>query len=100
MRYFKLVRDRIPEIIRKNGGTPTFNFADDVFFERALKEKLREEVEEFCREENTEEMADILEVIDACIAYFGLSKAVIARCKKKKARANGRFKKRIILEEA
>jgi len=98
--YNKLVRDKIPDVIRRNGGNPSFHIAVCLEFEYQLKNKLREEVEEFCESGSPEEIADILEVIDAICKYHGFSKRTIERVKKKKARERGKFRKRIILEEA
>ena len=100
MTHNKLVRDRIPEIIRKNGGDPKTHVAVSIQFGFALQEKLREEVEEFCKSEEIEEIADILEVLEALMVYHGFSRKKVAEIKKKKARTNGKFRKRIILEEA
>ena len=100
MQYHKLVRDRIPELIRKNGGNPKLHCADCITFGYALKNKLREEVEEFCQSEKPEEIADILEVIEEICRYHGFSQKSVERIKKKKAKEKGRFRKRIILEEA
>lgn len=104
-RYDKLVRDKIPEIIRGNGGLPKGRFAvnDKEYWER-LKDKLQEEVGEFIkaksREEQEEELADILEVLDAMFGLLGLTKRYMVNLQKKKAREKGRFRKRVILEEA
>lgn len=103
MRYDKLVRDKIPEIIAKNGGTPKGRFlSDDKEYWEKLKEKLQEELKEF-REAKTpdqqaEEFADILEVLDAMFDFLGFSKEYIEDIKKKKAKERGQFKKRILLE--
>ena len=105
MKYDKLVRDRIPEIIRKNGGIPKGRLAfDDKEYWEKLKEKLQEEVDELgeakSQKEQEEEFADILEVLDNMFNFLGLTKKYIVYLQKKKAKERGQFKKRIILEEA
>ena len=63
--YNKLVRDRIPEIIKANGQTACFSVLDKTQLQAALKKKLCEEVGEYLDSADLEELADILEVIDA-----------------------------------
>lgn len=43
----KLVRDRIPDIIRANGEEPITYQADPAEYRRRLRDKLLEEVDEF-----------------------------------------------------
>lgn len=100
MKYDKLVRDNIPEHIRSKGETAITHIADDKEYRLKLIEKLSEEVKEFSENESIEEMADILEVIDAITAYKNFDKKELAQVKEKKVEEKGAFKKRIILDEA
>ena len=100
MIYNKLVRDKMPEHIRKKGGVPVSHVAEDAEYWQKLKEKLSEEVLEFQKDENIEELADILEVIDAIISCKGFKKEEIEKVKSKKAGERGRFGLKIILEQS
>ena len=100
MKYNKLVRDKIPEIIRKRGDHPVTHIADEKEYWQKLKEKLLEEVEEFTRDESIEEFADVLEVLDAIAAWKQFDVKEVSRVKEKKARERGRFEKKIILDES
>jgi predicted house-cleaning noncanonical NTP pyrophosphatase (MazG superfamily) len=99
MKYNKLVRDKIPEIIKEKGEFPITHTADDEEYFRKLKEKLLEETKEFIEEESEEELADILEVIDAICEFKGFKKDRLNFIKKKKSEERGRFRKKIILDE-
>jgi len=92
----KLVRDKIPEIMKKAGKDPKIHIADDEEYFQSLKNKLDEEVLEFKKESNTNELADIKEVINALAEYMNIDNLEEIRIKKQKER--GGFKKRIILE--
>lgn len=100
MKYNKLVRDKIPEYICKKGGNPITHIADDAEYWQKLKEKLVEEVEEFRNDENIEEFADLLEVVDAIADYKNFDRNEVEKVKEKKATEKGRFKDKIILEES
>lgn len=100
MKYNKLIRDKIPEYISKKGEDVITHIADDVEYGRALKEKLLEEVREFMKDENIEELADLLEAVDAIIKYKGFNRDELRRVKKKKVLERGAFKNRIILDES
>lgn len=100
MKYNKLVRDKILNIIHKNGGNPSYHIADEKEYWEKLKEKLLEEFAEFKKEESPEEFADMLEVIDAIAEYKKFDRKTITEIKNKKAQQRGRFKDRIILDES
>ena len=100
MQYNKLVRDKIPEIISQRGEESTWHVADNEEYELKLHEKLREEVDEFLKSEDEDQISDILEVLDAIIAHHGFSKEDIDDAKAFKKAKRGGFEKRIILEES
>ncbi len=100
MKYNKLVRDEIPEVIKKKGGTPVTHIADEAEYWAKLKEKLLEEMEEFSKDESAEEFADLLEVIAAIADYKEFDPDEVAKIRAKKAEERGVFKKRIILDES
>ncbi len=100
MKYNKLIRDKIPEIIRQRGVEPKIHIADDKEYWHKLKEKLEEEITEFNEAESIEELADILEVIDAICEYKNFKKSDLEFIKDKKADERGKFNKKIILEES
>jgi predicted house-cleaning noncanonical NTP pyrophosphatase (MazG superfamily) len=101
----KLVRDKIPKIIRNNNQSCEIEILqnDDDYF-NALKNKLKEEVEEFI-EATTEnnnieaqrEIADIFEVIDAICEFKNYNGKLINQYKSEKFKERGGFKKRILL---
>jgi predicted house-cleaning noncanonical NTP pyrophosphatase (MazG superfamily) len=100
MKYNKLVRDKIPEIIKSKGKKPIIHIASDKEYREKLKEKLLEETKEFIKSESVEEIADILEVVDAILDYKKISPKEINLAKNKKLKERGGFKKKIILDAA
>jgi predicted house-cleaning noncanonical NTP pyrophosphatase (MazG superfamily) len=97
-RYGKLVRDRVPEVLRRAGVEPVTHVADDSEYFDRLIDKLREETGELAAHATAEELADVLEVVSALSEALGLSDEEMARARSDKARERGRFSKRIVLE--
>lgn len=100
MHYNKLVRDLIPEQIAARGGNAVTHIADEAEYRLKLSEKLVEEAQEFLRDQNIEEVADVLEVVDAILAFHGFDRAEVDRVRAEKAMIKGKFERRIILDES
>lgn len=99
MKYHKLIRDKIPQILEDKGVKYTTHVAKDLEYWESLVKKLQEEVDEFKDENNTEELADILEVIQAICEYKNFSLDELEKERQVKKEKRGGFTKRIILEE-
>ena len=95
----KLVRDRIPQIIREDGAEPDYYIADPAEYRRRLRDKLGEEVTEFLAaddEHAPEELADVLEVVRALAADLGISAGQLEKIREAKKRERGGFGGRIV----
>ena len=95
--YNKLVRDRIPEIIKKQGERPNIRILEKEEYLHHLEAKLDEEVGEYHRDKNTEELADILEVVFALAEANDVCREELLSVYQKKHEARGGFGKRIFL---
>jgi predicted house-cleaning noncanonical NTP pyrophosphatase (MazG superfamily) len=99
--YNKLVRDRIPEIIKNAGKTPMYRTLSDEDFINALKRKVVEEAEELLAADDESlqtELADLAEVFDAILAVYGISSDEIAAIRKARNTERGAFAERVFLE--
>lgn len=96
--YNKLVRDKIPEIISNNNGKPVCRILNENEYKKELDKKLLEEVKEYLKDDNSEEIADILEVLHAILEYKNVSIEEIEKIRLSKKEKRGAFEKRIFLE--
>jgi predicted house-cleaning noncanonical NTP pyrophosphatase (MazG superfamily) len=96
--YNKLVRDRIPVIIKASGSECKHHTATDEELEHSLLDKLREEVEEFIEKPSVEEMADIQEVIWRIQEIFNITEHDVLGAMRRKTKERGAFHKNYILE--
>ena len=95
--YNKLVRDKIPEIIRFKGENPVVRVMDDEEYTAALEAKLTEECGEYLESKALEELADILEVVYALAAVSGCSVEELMDIYKRKHAERGGFENKIFL---
>lgn len=98
-KYDKLVRDKIPEIIKESGKLCKTEILSDEEYLKRIDAKLDEEVAEYHQDQNLEELADILEVIYAAAVARGYSVAELEALRQKKADERGGFEKKILLTE-
>lgn len=92
----KLVRDKIPQIIRDAGDEPIIRVADADEYRVLLRAKLVEEVDEFLDSDDPYELADVLEVLLALAADLGFDRAHLEKLRAAKAFERGEFADRIV----
>lgn len=96
--YSKLVRDKIPDKIKDSGRMPVTRILSDEEFLVALEAKLKEEVAEYQDDKSLEEMADVLEVLQAICVTRGYSLEQLEEKRREKAEERGGFKNKIFLD--
>ncbi|MFF3358150.1 hypothetical protein ACFYWN_37320 [Streptomyces sp. NPDC002917] len=97
--YGKLVRDRIPQIIREDGAEPVTYIAGPEEYRNRLRDKLGEEVAEFLEADDSEapeELADVLEVVQALAAVLGVDVGQLEKIREAKASERGGFADQIV----
>ena len=97
--YNKLVRDYIPEIIESSGEFCTTETLSAEEYLRMIDVKLDEELAEYHKDQNIEELADLLEVIRAAVIARGYTIEDLEQVRAEKAAKRGGFEKRILLKE-
>lgn len=97
--YNKLVRDRIPEIIEESGKECKTAILSDEQYLKMIDAKLDEELAEYHKDQNIEELADLLEVIRAATIARGYTLDDLETVRAKKAEKRGGFGKKILLIE-
>lgn len=95
--YNKLVRDKIPEIIRADGKECEIRVAEGKEKYELLEKKLMEEVNEFIGDKNLEELADVMEVLFGLANELGYSEEELVMKREEKKRERGGFKEMIVL---
>ena len=99
IKYNKLIRDRIPEIIEASGKWCVCSTLSDEEYLAKLDEKLNEELAEYQESKSMEELADLLEVIRAVAVARGSSMEEVEAIRREKATKRGGFEKKLLLTE-
>lgn len=97
--YNKLVRDKIPDIIKSDGKNCDIEVVTKKEHFNLLKEKLIEETQEFMEDENLEELADVLEVLFALTESLGYEEKDLLYKREEKKNERGGFKNGIVLKK-
>jgi len=96
--YHKLVRDKIPQIIKEAGKECDVTIEEDNEKVIGLLElKVMEEWQEYQESKDVEEIADVLEVLLALAERKGVSKEQLFNIAAEKAEKRGGFKNGVIL---
>lgn len=102
--FNKLVRDKIPEILMKNGCEPEVEILSDDAYVEALSQKLLEEANEVISAEDKvnkiEEIADVLEVIYAIMGTLEVTSEDVENVRLQKKEKRGGFNSKILLKKA
>ena len=98
MGYNKLVRDKIPDIIKHNDGKKAvIKILDKKEYLIELNKKLQEELSEYLVSEDIEELADLEEVLRAILELKQVSYEEFEKIRLSKVEKRGSFKDRIYL---
>jgi predicted house-cleaning noncanonical NTP pyrophosphatase (MazG superfamily) len=96
----KLIRDKIPEIIKAHGGEFELRKMSNKEFEKELKRKLIEETKELIgtsKHGMINELADVLEIIKSLSDHYKIDFKSIEKYQKDKRLKRGGFKKKLYL---
>ena len=100
--YNKLVRDKIPNIIKSKGETPVTRILSEDEYKNELEKKLYEEYKEVLEasgSDRIEELADMLEIISALAKIESKTLDDIILVAEQKNKKRGAFNEKIFLEK-
>ena len=100
--YNKLIRDKVPELIKKRRAVPKISKRQGIQFRQALKEKLVEEANELLVAKTTtdvmDELSDILQLVESIAHDYRIFFEEIVKQKNKKKKIRGAFEKKLFLK--
>ena len=100
IKYDKLVRDNIPKIItdQDNQSCEYYTIEDEDEYFKYLVKKVVEEINEFFQTPTSEEMADVMEVLETIIQLKNINQDVVETTRLNKFIKKGGFKKKYVLK--
>lgn len=96
--YNKLVRDKIPEILKSKKENFITRILTDNEYIDALNLKIQEELKEYLESGEVEELADLEEVLRAILDFKKVSYEEFEKIRLEKVNKRGSFKDKIFLE--
>ena len=97
--YNKLVRDKIPQIIKQSGKQAIIEEVSGEEYLELLNAKLGEELQEYLESESVEELADLVEVVYAILEHKDVSLQDFEVIRKQKVEERGAFKEKLLLKK-
>ena len=95
--YNKAIRDKVPRIIESSGKNCNVKKLPDSEFLVELEKKLVEELNEYQKSKDVEELADILEVIYRISELKGTNSEKLDKIRQDKAEKRGKFDENLFL---
>lgn len=99
--YNKLIRDKIPQKIRKSGGRALYRILNNQTFIKQLIQKVEEEASGLksakSKQELISELADVIEVIEEIKKVKKITNKQILTARKENMSKKGGFKKKLFL---
>jgi len=103
IKYNKLIRDKIPAIIKRDRGIPKISRLNNKRFIKELKKKLIEEAIELQKVKGNKdilnELADALEILQSIARVEKIKWPEVENKRAMKNKERGGFKKKIFLKE-
>lgn len=93
----KLIRDKIPMLMKQSGVKFEARIADNDEFKDLIVKKMQEEVQELMDDRTLEEAADVYEVFLSLIKLWGHDVHDVVACAEEKKEQRGGFDERVIL---
>lgn len=92
------MRDKIPDLIERSCKKFDIHTASKEEYAKLLEEKLKEDVNEYLKDKNLEELADVMEVLIGLANMLGYSEEELMKERLEKFEDRGGFKEGIVLE--